>query len=78
MATPKLKDLESYVRKSGRLCGVCISEHRTFMEQAFAQDYGLSTIVRYLNDQFNAGLSPNGVRRHFRERHHEQAKTKRS
>lgn len=72
MTTPKLRDLQGYVKKSGRVCGTCVSEHRTFMEQAYTQDYNLSTIVHYLNDQFNAGLSPNGVRRHFRERHYEQ------
>ena len=71
MAVPKLKDLAGYVKKSGRLCSTCTSEYRTFMEQAYAQDYNFSAIVHYLNDQFNAGLNPNGVRRHFRERHHE-------
>ena len=72
MATPKLKDLDSYAQLSGPRCMTCVSEHRTFIEQAYNADYMLSVVVRYLNDQFSAGLTVNPVRRHFREGHHEQ------
>lgn len=79
MAIPKLGDLEGYVKKGGRSCSTCTSEHRTFIEQAYAQNYGFPTIVRYLNDQFDAGMAAHSVRRHFYERHHEtKAKTKRA
>lgn len=79
MAAPKLRDLDSYVRKNGQACGTCASEHRAFIEQAKDAGYNISAVVRYLNEQFDTGLLATAVRRHFRERHHEQkAKAKRS
>jgi hypothetical protein len=77
MATPKLRDLDSYVQPNGLQCGTCLSEYRSFMEQAYEANYRVAAISRYLNDQFDAGLSVNAVRRHFREGHHE-AKSKRT
>jgi hypothetical protein len=71
MATPKLRDLDSYIRTGGRKCATCESEHRAFIEKAHASGYGLSTILAYLNKQFDAGLKSNTIYRHFRERHHE-------
>lgn len=79
MAIPKLRDLDSYVKRGGRKCRICLSDHRAFTEQAYEADYNLATIIRYLNNQFNAGLPVNAVRRHFREGHHEtKANTKRT
>jgi len=77
MATPKLRDLGSYVRRSGRQCSTCTSEHRDFIEQAYDKGYVLSAVISYLNDQFDASLNVIRVRWHFREGHHE-TKSKRA
>lgn len=77
MATPKLRDLDSYVKTSGAPCTTCVSEHRTFIEQADAAGYDTAAITRYLNEQFDAGLVASSIRRHFRERHNE-AKSKKT
>jgi hypothetical protein len=79
MATPKLRDLDSYVKPAGRICGTCASEHRAFIDQAYEAGYNATAITRYLNDRFNAGLIAPAVRWHFREGHHgKKANAKRS
>lgn len=69
MATPKLRDLDSYVKTSGAPCTTCASEHRTFIEQASKAGYDIAAVARYLNEQFDAGLVASAIRRHFREGH---------
>ena len=53
---PKLADLNNYRRQGGRLCGVCGSEHRRFIEQAWAAGHSKPSITRYLAEEFGVKL----------------------
>lgn len=74
MATPKLRDLDSYVKRAGRQCTICTSEHRTFIERAHNAGYDSNATARYLNEQFDAGITSQAIRRHFAARHNEAKK----
>lgn len=55
-AAPRLADLDTYRRQGGRMCGVCISPHRKFIEEAFAAGHSKPAIRQYLVDEFGEDL----------------------
>ena len=55
-ATPRLADLASYRRQGGRMCGVCASKQRWFIEEAFDAGHSKPAIRKYLADEFGEDL----------------------
>lgn len=54
--SPRLADLDGYRRQGGRMCGVCASPYRQFIEQAITAGHSKRAVVEYLTTEFDAKL----------------------
>lgn len=54
--TPRLAELAKYRRQGGRICGVCASPHRKFVEEAIAAGNSKRAVKEYLSAEFGVEL----------------------